>query len=241
MAYKGPIISFANVRLTRGSRTLFSGLNVDLNEGRIGLIGDNGAGKSSFLRLINGLLLPDAGSVTVAGLDTRTARAALPTIAGFVFQNPDHQIVFPTVAEEIGFLLREGGASRQAARDAALALLASHGCADWADRPVHQLSDGQKQLVCILSVIIGSPQIILLDEPFASLDLPTRHDLLARLNGQRQTVIMASHDLTLLADFDRILWLEDGELRGDGAPRDVIRDYLASHQSAVRRSVGAES
>lgn len=236
MAQGETIISFSNVCLARGEGALFSNLSVALRERRIGVIGNNGSGKSSFLRLINGLLLPESGGVHVCGYDTRRDRAALPSIAGFLFQNPDHQIVFPTVAEEIAFVLRERGESPHKAREMAIHLLTSHGHADWADRPVHQLSDGQKQLVCILSVTIGAPRIVLLDEPFSSLDLPTRHDLLARLDMLPLTVIMASHDLDLLANFDRVLWFDHGRIKGDGASQKVISDYRASFEAAMQPS-----
>ncbi len=228
MAQDGTFITFSNVDLSRGNEKLFSNLDIEIRERRVGIIGNNGSGKSSFLRLVNGLLLPDAGSVNVCGLDTCKDRNALPALAGFLFQNPDHQIVFPTVAEEIAFVLRERRVGAREAREAAVQLLAAHGHADWADRPVHQLSDGQKQLVCILAVTIGSPRVLLLDEPFSSLDLPTRHDLLMRLDMMPQLLVMASHDLDLLAGFDRVIWFEKGAIRGDGAPAKVIRDYRAS-------------
>jgi biotin transport system ATP-binding protein len=150
-------------------------------------------------------------------------------LTGFLFQNPDHQIVFPVVAEEIAFGLRERGQSAKAARDAVLALLGAHGHIDWADRPVHELSDGQKQLVCILAVTITSPEILLLDEPFSSLDLPTRHDLMRRLEAMPQKLIMASHDLDLLAGFDRVIWLDEGCIRADGTPASVIAAYRGAY------------
>ena len=224
-ASEGPAIAFANVRLSRGNGPLFDQLDLTLDERRIGLIGNNGSGKSSLLRLINGLLLPEAGHVKVLGHDTQEARNVLPDITGFLFQNPDHQIVFPVVAEEIAFGLRERGRTSQQARAEAIALLSAHGHADWADRPVHELSDGQKQLVCILAVTITAPDILLLDEPFSSLDLPTRHDLMQRLHAMPQRLVMASHDLDLLADFDRVIWLETGKIKGDGKPADVIGAY----------------
>ncbi len=220
-----PDIAFANVSLSRGGKRLFSNLSLRLEERRIGLIGNNGSGKSSLLRLINGLLAPDAGAITVCGYDTSGDRNKLPEITGFLFQNPDHQIVFPEVAEEIAFGLRERGHPAKQAREAALQLLAAHGHAGWAERPVHELSDGQKQLVCLLAVTIAAPKILLLDEPFSSLDLPTRHDMMVRLNALPQSIIMASHDLDLLSHFDRIIWLENGAVKADGSPAQIIPGY----------------
>ena len=230
----GPAIAFANVSLSRGVAAVFSGLSLQLSERRIGLIGNNGSGKSSLLRLINGLLLPDSGTIKLFGLDTRTNRNALPALAGFLFQNPDHQIVFPTVAEEIAFGLREKGQGAKQAREAAIALLAAHGHPQWADRPIHELSDGQKQLVCILAVIITAPKLLLLDEPFSSLDLPTRHGLMNRLDGLPQRILMASHDLELLAQFDRIIWIDGGTVFADGPPAKVLSTYRDACMSRVR-------
>jgi biotin transport system ATP-binding protein len=230
MEQNADVITFINVGLARGSRPLFSDLSLELKEKRIGIIGNNGSGKSSFLRLMNGLLLPDSGEVITCGLDTQRDRKKLPATVGFLFQNPDHQIVFPTVAEEIAFVLRERGSDSASARAAAVQLLAAHGHADWADRPVHQLSDGQKQLVCILAVTIGTPRVLLLDEPLSSLDLPTRRDLMMRLGMLPHMLIMASHDLELLADFDRVIWFENGSVRGDGRPDVVINGYRSSFE-----------
>ncbi|MEH0070740.1 ATP-binding cassette domain-containing protein [Pannonibacter sp. Pt2-lr] len=102
---------FDQVSLKRGDKTVLEGLSLTLSERRIALIGLNGSGKSSFVRLLNGLLLPDSGTLQIYGADTRQARANLPRHVGFVFQNPDHQAIFPTVEEEIAFGLTQLGQS----------------------------------------------------------------------------------------------------------------------------------
>ncbi|MFG1479863.1 ABC transporter ATP-binding protein [Xanthobacter sp. V4C-4] len=225
------------VEVTRGARVVFSGLDLSLGERRIGLIGDNGSGKSTLLRLLNGLVLPDAGTVEVAGLDTRRHRRQLPAQVGFVFQNVDHQIIFPTVGEEIAFGPLEQGLSRSVATAIAERLLAAHGCSGWGDRAVEELSEGQKQLVCILAALACGPRLLLLDEPFSALDLPTRIALSERLAGLDQQVIMASHDLGLFAGFDRVVWLKAGRVAADGAPDEVIALYEghARARAAERR------
>jgi biotin transport system ATP-binding protein len=218
-------IDFDRVTLRRGSRIVFENLTLKLCEPRVGLLGDNGAGKSSFLRLINGLLLPDSGTVWVDGLSTAKSRRELPARVGFVFQNPEHQIVFPTVLEEIAFSFRERGCSRNEANAQARETLQRFGCADWIDAAVHELSEGQKQRLCILAITAIEPDILVMDEPFASLDLPTRLDLMDFLMRLPQRLIVASHDLELLALMDRIIWLAGGAIAGDGAPHDVISAY----------------
>lgn len=221
-------IRFESVSFARGSRPIFRDLSVTLAEGRIGLIGDNGSGKSTLLRLINGLLLPDSGRVVVDGLDTAKNRKAIPSRVGFVFQNADHQLIFPTVGEEVAFGLTElRGLDAKTGRERGLDVLARFGCEGWAERAVHELSEGEKQLVCILGVIAPQPAVVLLDEPFASLDLPTRLVLADRLLDLPQQLIAASHDFELLARFDRVLWLDTGQVRADGPPDAVITAYEA--------------
>ena len=220
-------LAFESIHLSRDGRPIFDNLSIDLNERRIGLIGDNGSGKSTLLRLANGLLLPDRGDVIVNGRRTMRARGELPVDVGFVFQNPDHQIIFPTVGEEIAFGWIERGETAAQARGRAENLLAGHGCAGWIDRAIHELSEGQKQLVCILAILATEPTTLLLDEPFSSLDLPTRLSLSARLAQLPQQILMASHDLDLLVDFERVIWLENGQVRADGAPSQVLPDYRA--------------
>jgi biotin transport system ATP-binding protein len=218
-------IAFEGVEVRRAGRPVLSLPALRLDARRIGVIGDNGSGKSTMLRLINGLLLPSSGRIVVAGLETARHRKELPAHVGFVFQNPDHQLIFPTVGEEIAFGLTERGMTARHARHQALALLEQHGCGGWADRNVNELSGGQKQLVCILAVLATEPSILLMDEPFSSLDLPTRLALSRKIMGLPQQIVMASHDLELLARFDRVIWLDAGRIRQDGSPADVLSAY----------------
>jgi len=222
-----PFVRLEGVEVTRGGRAVFSGLSLSLAERRIGLVGDNGSGKSTLLRLINGLILPDVGRVTVCGLDSRRDRRRLPATVGFVFQNVDHQIIFPTVREEVAFGPIAQGAPKAQANAAAERLLARHGCAGWGERAVADLSEGQKQLVCILAALAAGPRVLLLDEPFSALDLSARLAFSARLAALDLTVVMASHDLTLFDGFDRVLWLKGGLIAADGPPGDVIPLYEA--------------
>ncbi|MGN6283770.1 MAG: energy-coupling factor ABC transporter ATP-binding protein [Afipia sp.] len=218
-------IAFEAVEVRRANRQLLSLPALRLDAGRIGIIGDNGSGKSTMLRLINGLLLPSSGRIVVAGLETARHRKELPAHVGFVFQNPDHQLIFPTVGEEISFGLTERGMPARQARQQALALLEQHGCAAWVDRNVNELSGGQKQLVCILAVLATGPSVLLMDEPFSSLDLPTRLALSRKIMNLPQQIVMASHDFELLTQFDRVIWLEAGLVRKDGLPADVLQAY----------------
>lgn len=237
MQNKQATVVVENVELHRAGQLLFDKLSLILRERRIGLVGDNGSGKSSLLRLIHGLIRPDSGTVLTVGMDTVLQVREIPARVGFLFQNPDHQILFPTAGEEIGFGLVNQGIPQREVRERVDALLEAHGCRDWSGRAVDELSGGQKQLVCLLSVMIMQPDLILLDEPFASLDLVNRIAFAGRLKGLKPGVILASHDLDLLGDCDRIVWLDNGRVRADGHPADIMPVYRADATEKARRMV----
>jgi biotin transport system ATP-binding protein len=203
--------------LSLDSLVLFKELSVSFTESRIGLIGRNGSGKSSLLRLIKGLLPAKSGEL----IDR-------PDQIGMVFQNPEHQLLFPTVMEELCFGLIEQGHSTESAEQSARDLLAKHKQEGLLTKAVHELSAGQKQLLCVLSVLADGANLILLDEPCASLDHATKREVIAMIHRLPQRVIMATHDFDLLTGFDRVIWLDCGKIRGDGRPDQVIAEYLRS-------------
>ncbi len=208
------------VTLHREGSRVFQDLSLTLGSHRIGLIGDNGSGKSSLLRVIKGLVSPQQGRVTA------------PDRIGFVFQNPEHQLLFPTVMEELCFGLIEQGIPAPVARENALAVLSRYEMSELADRATHTLSDGQKQLLCILSVLVDGAELLLLDEPCASLDRRTTHQVMGFVKALPQPVIMASHDLSLFEGFDELIWLEQGSVRQQADPSSVIAGYFAQTDSA---------
>jgi len=215
-------------------------LTLSLAERRIGIIGRNGSGKTTLARVIKGLLTPDHGQVRVAGLDpsarTREAAAAV----GFLFQNSDHQILCPNVGEEIAFGPIQAGMDKDAAHAAVTRLLSAQGVADWIDRPVVALSEGQRRLVCLLAVLILEPRVLILDEPFNGLDIPTRRGLMAFLEDLPQQILIISHDVESLHDADRLLWLEAGKIHDDGPPPLVGPRFLkAMDRAADIRAEGA--
>ncbi len=221
------MLSISNAVLTRGITPVFDGLTLQLNEPRIGLIGDNGAGKSSLFRMACGLEAPQSGSVTVQGLQAFRINAQRPNLVGMMFQNPDDQIVFPTVQEELALGLAATGLPRREAISRARAFLATRGLEAWAERAISSLSQGQRQHVCWLAILLCQPALILLDEPFASLDLPGQallHDDMARVSQQ---FIVSTHVLEHLRDFDRVIWLDSGRVRADGDAESVCAQYRA--------------
>lgn len=215
----------SGVTLLIDGRRVIDNVTATLSERRIGVVGRNGSGKSTLARLICGLIKPTAGIVTVGGVDVaRDRKAAIGTV-GLVFQNPDRQIIFPTVGEEVAFGLSQQGLSKDEARSRARGLLARFGREEWAERPVHGLSQGQRHLVCILAVIAMEPALVVLDEPFTGPDLPTTKRLHRFLESLDVSQMLITHDTEALEGFERVIWLEQGRIHRDGAPGEVLGEY----------------
>ncbi|MFC3179386.1 energy-coupling factor ABC transporter ATP-binding protein [Cypionkella sinensis] len=219
-------ITLQNASVTLGGKVILSGLSLTLSEHRIGIIGRNGSGKTTLLRLLAGLIPPTTGSVTIDGLNPTDRKAILPRL-GILFQNPDHQILFPTVAEELGFGLRQQGQTEAQAQRAVTTLLAAENRSHWAKALTHTLSQGQRHYLCLLSILLMQPATILLDEPFAGLDLPTQTRLARRLSAVPQRLITITHDPATVSACDRVLWLDQGGIRADGPPDTVLPAFTA--------------
>jgi biotin transport system ATP-binding protein len=210
-----------------GERPVLRDVSLVLAESKVGVIGGNGSGKSTFARLLNGLVLPTAGRVVVDGLDTRTDVRAVRRRVGFVFQDPDAQIVYPTVAEDVAFGLQNQGVPPDERAERVAEVLARYGLADHADHPAHLLSGGQKQLLAIAGVLVMRPLRVVFDEPTTLLDLANKRRIAQVIDELSQDVVVVTHDLDLLAGFDRVLVFEDGRVVADGAPRETVDWYVA--------------
>lgn len=220
-------IELDRLQLEQDGRVILGGISLSMHEPRIGIIGRNGSGKTSLLRVMAGLQRPDAGSVLIDGVDVLEDRAAAIRTIGVVFQNPDHQIIFPTVEEEIAFGLTQLGDDRASAAARTREILARHGLSDWAGRSTHALSQGQRQYLCLLAVLAMEPSLVLLDEPFTALDLLTRTQLYRSLFELAPRLVMITHDTSALEGFDRVIWLDDGRVRDDGPAASVIKAFTA--------------
>lgn len=207
-------------------RSILSGINLTLIEPRIGIVGRNGSGKTTLLRLMAGLIAPTAGKVMVSGQDPSDRKAMLSRL-GILFQNPDHMILFPTVIEELAFGLRQMGQTEAEAQARALNCLHAEGRAHWAEAATATLSQGQRHYLCLLSILLMQPETILLDEPFAGLDLPTQARLARKFDSLPQRLITISHDPAAVAQADRVLWLDAGSIRADGPPSAVLAAFTA--------------
>lgn len=220
-----PVIELRDVRHDFDGAPVLRGLNLRLAERRIGIIGDNGSGKSTLARMLNGLLLPRAGQVLVGGVSTRKDAKAARAAVGLVFQNPEHQIVMPTVEEDLAFGPRNLNLPRAEVAARVDDLLTRYGLADKRTQPAHLLSGGEKKLLSILSVVIMRPRTIVFDEPMTSLDRRNRARIARVMTELPQQLVTITHDLDLIADYDRAILLAGGEVAADGPPGEVIARY----------------
>lgn len=230
-----PDLRLRDIHLVRGATQVFSGLNLQLGEARIGLIGHNGAGKTSLMRLLCGLDLPSSGQVSIDGHDIHTERGAQHARRiGMMFQNPDDQIIFPTVEEELALSLQPQGLKKREARELARRFLAERGLDAWAERAVTSLSQGQRQHVCWLALLLAAPATLLLDEPYASLDLPGQARLARDLNASDRQLIVSTHLLDHVRHYPRVIWMEQGNVRMDGDGASVCAAYEAAVAELIR-------
>ncbi|TAM70534.1 MAG: ABC transporter ATP-binding protein [Microbacteriaceae bacterium] len=219
-------IALDAVSVSFGDRIALRDVSVVLDQRRIGVIGSNGSGKSTFARLLNGLVAPTTGSVRVHGLDPHRQAKALRRRVGFVFSNPDVQIVMPTVAEDVAFTLRGRGLTESEIAGRVAAALERHGLSADAQTPAHSLSGGQKQLLALCAVRVGEPALIVADEPTALLDAVNSRRIRSQLlDESEQQLVLITHDLRLAARCDVVLRFENGRLLELGEPAAIIGGY----------------
>ena len=198
---------------------------LSLSERRIGIIGLNGSGKTTFARMINGLVQPSEGLVTVDGLDTASDGDAVRGKVGFIFQNPQNQIILPILREDIELGLRSRRLARSEVQARVDGVLGRFGIAHLADRRVHELSGGELQLAALASVLVTEPALVILDEPTNQLDLRNRRLVQETIDRLEEHVLVISHDLELIETFDRVLLFHEGRILVDGPPNDAIGRY----------------
>ncbi|BDD84743.1 cobalt ABC transporter ATP-binding protein [Tsukamurella pulmonis] len=223
------MIRLEDVRHAYDERPVLRGITAELTERRIGIIGANGSGKSTLARTFNGLVIPDSGTVETLGLDVRRKRSEVRRKVGFMFADASAQIVMPTPAEDVALSLRPPGRGRRRPVDTerVAQVLAEFGLADHADAPAQLLSSGQKQMLAFASVLVTEPEILVCDEPTTLLDLRNVLKVRDRLAALEQQVVLLTHHLELLDDFDRVLVMDDGALVHDGPPAESIAFYRA--------------
>lgn len=218
-------VVFDGVSHSFGDRRVLRDIRLDLTEHRIGVVGANGSGKSTLVRLINGLITPGSGTVTVDGLDVARNAREVRRRVGFIFTNPDNQIVMPTVQEDVAFTLRRRGLTKEEITIRTADALDRFGLSSHADHPAHRLSGGQKQLLALAAVLVAEPQIVVADEPTTLLDARNARRITELLEGLSQQLIVVTHQLELLTGFDRVIVVEEGEIAFDGDPDRALTAY----------------
>ena len=218
-------IVFEHVTHRYDGDEVLTDVSLALTERRIGIVGANGSGKSTLARLINGLVHPTAGRVLVDGLDVARNGREVRRRVGFVFTNPDNQIVMPTVREDVAFSLRR---FKLDATDAAARVhrtLERFGLTELADRPAHRLSGGQKQLLALAAVLVAEPAVLVADEPTTLLDARNADLVERHFAALDEQVILVTHRLESVESFDRVLVVEEGRIVADAAPADALDAY----------------
>lgn len=219
-----PDVDLSAVSLQLDGRTILDDVSMTLTARRTAVIGANGSGKSSLVRLLNGLHVATTGSVRVAGLDPARNTREVRRRVGFVFADPEAQILMPTPAEDLALSLRGLPADERTAR--VEEVLDWCGLGALRDAPASELSGGQKQLLALASVLIGRPELVVADEPTTRLDLRNSRRIGDALLQLEAPLVLVTHDLDLAGRCDEVVLIEQGRVLAQGAPDDVISAYL---------------
>jgi biotin transport system ATP-binding protein len=224
------LIDLDAVTVAFDGKVALDNVSLRLDQKRIGVIGLNGSGKSTFARLLNGLVAPTTGSVRVGEVNPAKDAKAARKQTGFIFSNPDVQIVMPTVLEDVAFSLRSAKLTKDEVQASALAVLQRFGIDHLAHQAAHSLSSGQKQMLAISAIVIAEPQLIVADEPTALLDLANgRRVAEILLSELEQQVVLVTHDMALAKKCDILLRFAGAKLIEVGEPTAVISAYLAEN------------
>ena len=203
-------------------RPILQDLSLHIHKGEsVGLIGANGAGKSTILKLMLGLLTPQSGTVRVDGLDmNRENIATIRRKLGFVLQNSDNQLFMPTVEEDMMFAPLNYGMDREEAEKKV-------------DEVLEQLNLTELKMAAIATILVMEPEAVLMDEPSAALDPCNRRTVIDTIRGMEQTRLITSHDLDMILDTcERVILLDKGKIVADGKTEEILRDkeLLEAHR-----------
>jgi|tagenome__1003787_1003787.scaffolds.fasta_scaffold20983420_4 energy-coupling factor transport system ATP-binding protein len=204
-----------------------SKISFELRPGEyLGVVGPNGGGKSTLVRLLNGLLRPDSGRIRVSGHDPATEPFEVRRHLGVLFQNPENGLVAPFVEDDVAFGLENLGVPREEMRERVARTIRAVGLEGYERREPHTLSGGEKQRVALAGLLAVEPEILVLDEPTSMLDAAGRREVLERLEALRaeKTVLHVTHHLEELLDADRILVLNGGQLVADESPELLLSE-----------------
>ena len=221
-------IQHVGVTSSENGKAILTDVSLTLSAASTAIIGRNGSGKSTFARLLNGLQLPRSGEVIIDGESTAASLPSVRRKVGFVFQNPDLQLVFPTVEEDLGFGLRNQGLDPTQVASRVSAVLERFELTHLRHHATHSLSGGEKQLVAVAGVLVMSPIIVVCDEPTTLLDLPNSRLIARLLLSLSQQLVLVTHDLALARQCKEVVWFEHGQVAYQGDSDTGISQYLES-------------
>jgi energy-coupling factor transport system ATP-binding protein len=224
-----PVVSCENLTYSypTSERPALTDVTFELRAGEyVGVVGPNGGGKSTLVRLLNGLLRADSGSVRIGDLDPAAEPYLVRKRVGMLFQNPENGLVAPFVEDDVAFGLENLGIPREEMRARVREAIKTVGLEGYERREPHTLSGGEKQRVALAGLLALDPEILLLDEPTSMLDAAGREEVLERLDALRgaRTVLHVTHHLEELLDADRMLVLNAGSLVADVRPERLVSD-----------------
>jgi len=215
------------------------GVSLVIKDGEfVAIMGQNGAGKTTLVKHFNGLLKPSKGNVRVNGVETtKTSVAALSRNAGFVFQNPDHQLFSETVEEEIAFALKNFGLEKEVIEKRISWALNLLGLEQYRKTSPFLLSGGERKRVALASVLAWNPETLILDEPTIGQDYQQKEKLrqfIAQMQAQGKTVVIVTHDVEFVAECNpRVLLMKEGRIVADGEGREILTTPEVLAQSSI--------
>jgi biotin transport system ATP-binding protein len=218
--------ALAGVSVQRGETAVLDDVTLELTTRTTAVIGENGSGKSTLIRILGGLTSASAGTARVLGLDPVRDVRLLRRRVAVVFSNPDAQIVMPTVEEDIAFSLRPDKLPTEEKGRRVAEALVRFGLAEIAQRPSHELSGGQKQLLALCGAFVREPELVIADEPTAYLDARNARRVADHLLAPgSHRLVMATHDLALAARCESAILMRGGRVAAVGRPEEVIARY----------------
>lgn len=215
------------------------GISLTIKDGEfVAIMGQNGAGKSTFVKHFNGLLKPSKGIVRIDGVETtKSSVASLARNVGFVFQNPDHQLFSETVEEEIGFALKNFGFEPKAIEDRVTWALNLLSLTQYRKVSPFLLSGGERKRVALASVLAWDPKTLILDEPTIGQDYEQKERLrqfIMQMQTQKKTVVTVTHDVEFVAECNpRVVLMKEGRVVADGIGREILTDPAMLEMSSI--------
>lgn len=241
-----PVIRLENVEYSypNGLKAL-KGINLDIMAGeKVAIVGSNGAGKSTLLLMFNGMLKPESGRVMFKGLPVSYTHSSLRDVrkkVGFVFQNPDHQIIAPTVYQDVAFGPVNLDCSQEEIERSVSEALMYVGLSGFGRRPPHNLSGGEKKKVAIAGILAMNPDVLVFDEPTSALDPASSEsimELLDELNHEGKTIVISTHDVELAYPWaDRIVLMNDGRIITSSDPGTAFSDIKSLREAKLSKPV----